>query len=852
MEQKEPETGYHAAPFFWQHGESDEALLTEIGKIQESGCQALCVESRPHQEFGRSGWWQDMGLILKECRRRGMRVWLLDDKHFPTGYANGLLAEKDPSLRRRELTERHVDVTGPVADGAVMADAWLGGGEDRILAALACRRVKNSEALTGEVIDVTSGLSDGLLYLTLPSGCWRIIFLLEMESSIPEWRKLYCDPLSSESMDVLVEAVYEPHWEHFKEYFGNTFAGFFSDEPCFGNQDGGFVGFGKRFAAYPFRREILPLLREEYGENPLLLLPALWFPMGPSATARARIGFMNVVTKLYRKNFSEKLGNWSRAHGVSYIGHIIEDNGAHTKTGCSAGHFFRSMEGQDMSGIDVVLHQIVPGLTEYPSAGLVSYESCDPRFFHYTLAKLGASHAHLQPEKKGRAMCEIFGAYGWAEGLKTMKWLVNHMLVRGINYFVPHAFSPTFPDPDCPPHFYAGGHNPQYPGFHDLMTYTNRMCNLISGGTHVCSCGLLYHAEAEWSGSPYDPVDKAAKLLFDRQLDFEIFPSDYLERAVVEGKTLKIGTQPIPAVVVPYSACLPALVLQRLREYSRKGVPVFFLKEFPSCTPEGEDPEQWRDPGFRVLPYEALPDALRGLKLGDLRLGEAEPLLRVYHMREGTKEKYLLFWEEITRPLHAFFRIPGFSGGRYLEYSGKPEAHCYSSGSEEIPLDLSPYEAKLFVFGEIPADIPEEKRLVKKSSRELSGTWRVSVSGQDGFVPYEETARLIPLTVPGRLPRFGGTARYVLEFEADPGRDSWRLDLGRVGETAEVALNGRPLGRAIAPPYVFSCAGALRPGKNVLQVDVATHLGYRMRDPFSKYLLFEPAGLLGPVTLDRF
>ena len=44
-------------------------------------------------------------------------------------------------------------------------------------------------------------------------------------------------------------------------------------------------------------------------------------------------------------------------------------------------------------------------------------------------------------------MCEAFGAYGWNEGLKTMKWIADHLLVRGVNYIVPHAFDPkAFPD----------------------------------------------------------------------------------------------------------------------------------------------------------------------------------------------------------------------------------------------------------------------------------------------------------------------------------------------------------------------------------------------------------------------
>ena len=37
-------------------------------------------------------------------------------------------------------------------------------------------------------------------------------------------------------MRVLIEAVYEPHWEHYKDEFGKTIVGFFSDEPSLGNE----------------------------------------------------------------------------------------------------------------------------------------------------------------------------------------------------------------------------------------------------------------------------------------------------------------------------------------------------------------------------------------------------------------------------------------------------------------------------------------------------------------------------------------------------------------------------------------------------------------------------------------
>lgn len=85
-------------------------------------------------------------------------------------------------------------------------------------------------------------------------------------------------------------------------------------------------------------------------------------------------------------------------------------------------------------------------MTEYPHLGDVFHRYCDNKFFNYTLAKLAASAAHITPEAENRTMCEIFGAYGWAEGTKMMKWLTDFMLVRGINHFVPHAYSMKFPD----------------------------------------------------------------------------------------------------------------------------------------------------------------------------------------------------------------------------------------------------------------------------------------------------------------------------------------------------------------------------------------------------------------------
>ena len=81
--------GRHTLPFLWLHGEEEPVLREMMAAIDGAGCKAVCVESRPHPDFCGPQWWADMDVILDEARARGMRVWILDDSHFPTGFANG-------------------------------------------------------------------------------------------------------------------------------------------------------------------------------------------------------------------------------------------------------------------------------------------------------------------------------------------------------------------------------------------------------------------------------------------------------------------------------------------------------------------------------------------------------------------------------------------------------------------------------------------------------------------------------------------------------------------------------------------------------------------------------------------
>lgn len=265
------------------------------------------------------------------------------------------------------------------------------------------------------------------------------------------------------------------------------------------------------------------------------MLALLWETEGDAClTARVRYAYMDAVTRLVRENFSFQIAEWCHEHNVKYIGHMIEDDNHHSRTGSSLGHYFRGLQGQDMAGIDDIGGQV------FPQGEDISYDEGvfhhrDGSFYHYGLGKLGSSAAAIEPNKKGNTMCEIFGNYGWEEGVRLEKYLADHFLVRGVNHYVPHAFSAKeFPDTDCPPHFYAHGHNPQYRHFGYLMSYMNRVCELISGGCHNAPVAVLYTGEGDWTGN-YMPGDRAGHILADRQIDYDYVPQDVFEDRKVYG-----------------------------------------------------------------------------------------------------------------------------------------------------------------------------------------------------------------------------------------------------------------------------------------------------------------------------
>ncbi|MBQ9116774.1 MAG: glycosyl transferase family 2 [Clostridia bacterium] len=832
-------------PFYWQRGDHTHLIPEQIERIYRSGCRALCVESRPHPDFVGESWWRDMDIILAEAKKREMKVWLLDDDKFPTGHAAGMIAKKHPELRQWELIERHIDVVGPCADASVIYD-----GEDEeniFLGAYAYKRNADMlETCSFDAVNLTDKVSGHYLNWDIPEGVWRIFFYYRSRKG---GRKEYIDMINPDSVRVLIDAVYESHWEHYKEYFGDTFVGFFSDEPEFGNQvfgkerfDFGFyeARVGKHSLALPWNDTVLCMMRERLGYDPIPHLNLLWYEDDENGDAQMDIrhAYMDSITQLYSLCFNKQIADWCHAHGVQYIGHIIEDMNCHLRSG--VGHYFRALRWQDMSGIDIVLHQVMPGMSDYLHTVTCSTGVGAPSFYEYILAKLGSSLAHLNPDMQGKAMCEVFGAYGYGEDSVMMKFLMDHLLVRGINHFVPHAFSSKFPDRDCPPHFGAEGLDPSFEAFTALMNYTNKAAHILEGTVHKANAAILYHVDGEWAsrfGNAHN-MEPAATALMDAHIDYDIVSMDMLkELATVSGGKLCINKESFDALIVPYADHMTEGQLDTLKALAEDGANIWFTEARPENADEfGE-----------VIGLSGLVDKMKSLGFVDVTIPEGYPKLRFYHCSRGKSQIFMFVNEDYSKPIDEDILLP--CAGEYARLDLLTDI-CVSGESEDgtFHLSLLPHQSQIVVFGD-KAGLPEEFELAETVP--LTPCYKLELAECEELSRFEDVGSydsFFNVNSPSFKPDFSGKMRYTFTFDAEK-RARVYLDLGRVGQNAELTVNGIYCGIRISQPYLYDITNAVKPGENTAIVTVSNTLAQKTRDNFSRFLQLNPSGLLGGVSL---
>lgn len=439
-------------------------------------------------------------------------------------------------------------------------------------------------------------------------------------------------------------------------------------------------------------------------------------------------------------------------------------------------------------GQDTVWRTVVPG----DGSAFAGPES--------TAAKVAASAARYGT---GPAIAEVLGAYGWQLTLDEAKWLLDWYLSRGVPVLVLHAFFYSVrgnrayeSEPDL------GPFNSWWPHFPALVGYLDRVAGLFEGRVPTAPVAVV--------GDPVHVDPTIAARLLENQVDFfYVDPARLADGRVVEGR-LMLGDQHYEAVVTP-------------------------------------------DGGGRLPGVEHLgdtPDLIARLRahLGSRgRLVSVEPPspgLRVVEFA-GEGDTVYAFFNEGDTAIEAAVGLPSFPTRAEL-YDPFTQERCGVRRADGSTLHLVLERRQTLVLRSSPVghSAPSPASPGGRPGRTIAlDVWQGSAVRSLAALPAAEIGlgdwSLLP-----ELADFSGTYRYAAVVNLEDPAGPATLDLGRVGEAAQVRINGQAVAELLWGPYVATIPeGVLVPGKNTVEVLVSNSAANYYEG------LRRESGLLGPVLL---
>lgn len=535
--------------------------------------------------------------------------------------------------------------------------------------------------------------------------------------------------------------------------------------------------------------------------------------------------YCDVMSQLFQERYLLVLRKWCRKNGLLSGGHFGGEDSWLNLTRNGFGHILRSLRALDCPGIDMIWRQLYREERLHP------------------FPKLASSAAHLNGNKD--ILAEMFAIYGNGLTPEDMKFLLDYMLVCGVNTFV---FS-SMPDYlSCGqlvggrPCF--GEADPLWKYFNEVHHYAGVMANLLSQGKPGAKLALFFDMRSLWGAGhekEYSAIEQqmAAERLRRTQRDFDYVSDDEILSGRVRKGELVIGKMRYSALVLPPLCNFSSEVAAEVAKLRRAGLPVLTVSEAVATQPQTlktESPAAW--------------DLLVMKRV----LGKGEALYMVMNT-SGQPVKAAFSAVEMLPVAVAdvndgrFYTVPGSANGKWQ-------------------WEFAPFESRCFVLGEVEVSpAPEKRRCIKNLTR-----WQIAPAVKYyAGEPCSEKLCVEPVTVKtGDWSAvlgsdFSGDAVYTGSFR---GQEAEYLDLGVVKYACEVKINGKTLGRKFFPPYVFDLRGKLNSGMNHLEVTVTNTLANAITEdvqkywaekypPVSPYNVLEkefekaslPSGLYGPVKL---
>src|ERR1700679_1475175 len=160
---KTPPPEYGPEPYYGLNGAVDESVIRrDLDTMKSLGYQAVTVQAGYGMPFAYLSpeYFKFFRTFVEEAKKRDMRVWIVDDAGYPSGFAGGKFTELKPEMRMQALV---VAQKIPAVAGEAMKARV---GEATI--AVAAINADNGESVTVPV-------TDRVINWTAPPGHWTVM-----------------------------------------------------------------------------------------------------------------------------------------------------------------------------------------------------------------------------------------------------------------------------------------------------------------------------------------------------------------------------------------------------------------------------------------------------------------------------------------------------------------------------------------------------------------------------------------------------------------------------------------------------------------------------------------------------
>ncbi|QGW28636.1 glycosyl hydrolase [Phnomibacter ginsenosidimutans] len=567
-------------------------------------------------------------------------------------------------------------------------------------------------------------------------------------------------------------------------------------------------------------------------------LPALFGKADANSNARVLFDYREVIAELILENFTQPWVAWAKKNGA------IVRNQSHGSPGNTM-DLYAAVDIPETEGTELL------------------------RF------KFATSTAHVAGKKLAAAEAATWLDDHFVSTLGGVKKAIDQYFIGGVNHIVYHGTNYSPASAGWPGWmFYAAVHfnqnNPFWQQFPALNKYVERSQSFLQAGSIDNDVlvyypfadaqmehgrDLLKHYDAmrpEFNGTRFAHISEWMQA---KGYGFDFISDKQLQQVSVRNGVLHTGGTSYKTILLPGNQYIPLASMQQLLQLVSQGAKLLVYHAMPNDVPGLANYDanaaalkqllsgiQWKENG-------AVKTAQHGNGSISMSANEQHLLDAAGFQREALVDMGLQFIRRNYNGSKVYFicnakdsavdawvplNVVAAAVGIYNPMTGETglaQTKRNSNGHLLVHLQL-PAAGSLFVqVGAVNAatKYPLYQTIAKPVA--IGKTWAVSFDDRFPNAPAATTvSSLTSWSEWGNaFTYYSGVATYRSSFARPAGNAKWyRLNLGKVGESANVWINGKKAGTVLGPDYTLIVDAAWLKPTNSIQIEVSNSMANQM------------------------